>query len=576
MINLKPYLAYIRSTLRLTMRDRVVLFFSYFFPLLFFIAFGEGFGAAQGTGAAAQVVTMVLVLGVLGNGFFGGGMRATLEREMGILRRFKVAPITAAPILVASIITGWAIFMPAAILFLAIAKFRYHMPLPENLMSLAVMLSLGAVAFRSMGLIIASVANSMAESQIIIQLLYFPMLLLSGATIPLTTLSEWLQVVAQFLPATHLYLGMQGIIMRNDTLLDHWTAIGALALATFVCLFISVKLFRWEKDDMIKPAAKLWVAVALLPFLLLGGWQAWTRTNLQKTKIIARQQRRSMSWLVRDARIFTGDGQVIDTGSVLIRDGKIAELYRGLAPDAKALRAEPMEASGRTLLPGLVDLMVILPQAGEAEQAKALAQLLYCGVTGARAASPNPAALAGLVSKLRSGELLAAQILAAAPFSPTPPMPQVAAEWTSELAGGAVPSLLSRSLTQQVLKPAEMAALKQKLTLLHVVAADPKTEALPMSLSGWNGMPYGPALHRQLQLMVRSGMAPADALRAATSGAASRAGQADLGFIRRGAEADLLLVDGNPLEDISATERIVAVFLKGERVIRSDLIEGGE
>ena len=576
MINLRPYLAYIRSTLRLTMRDRVVLFFSYFFPLLFFIAFGEGFSAAQGTGAAAQVVTMVLVLGVLGNGFFGGGMRATVEREMGILRRFKVAPITAAPILVASIVTGWLIFMPAVVLFLAIADLRYHMPVPANLISLFLVLSLGAVAFRSMGLIIASVANSMAESQIIIQLLYFPMLLLSGATIPLTTLPEWLQVVAQFLPATHLYLGMQGIIMRNETAWDHLTAIGALTLATVVCLFISVKLFRWEKEDRIKPAAKLWVAVALLPFLLLGGWQAWTRTNLQKTKIIARQQRRSMSWLVRDARIFTGDGKVIDPGSVLIRDGRIAEVYSGLAPDAKALRAEAMEASGRTLLPGLIDLMVILPATNEAEQRKALAQLLYCGITGAGAASANPVAISGLLPKIDSGEILGAQILRAGPVPSPLPVSLVAAEWTSDLAGGTIPALLSRSLTQQVLKPAEMAELKKRLSAHHAGPAEAEPTPLPLSLSGWNWMPYGPALHRQLQLMVRSGVDPAQVLIAATSRAASQIGHPDLGLIRRGAEADLLLVDGNPLEDISATERIVAVFLKGERVIRSDLIEAGE
>ena len=44
-----------------------------------------------------------------------------------------------------------------------------------------------------MGMIVASVVNSMQESQIIVQLLYMPMLMLSGATIPLTLLPDWLQ-----------------------------------------------------------------------------------------------------------------------------------------------------------------------------------------------------------------------------------------------------------------------------------------------------------------------------------------------------------------------------------------------
>ncbi len=575
MINTKPYTAFIVSTLRLTLRDRVVLFFSYLFPLLFFIAFGEGFGAAQGTGAATQVVTMVLVLGVLGNGFFGGGMRATVERELGILRRFKVAPITAAPVLVASLVTGWVIYMPAVVLFLAIANLRYGMPIPKNLVSLLLILSLGAVAFRAIGLIVSSVANSMAESQIIIQLLYFPMLLLSGATIPLSSLPEWLQVVAQFLPATHLYLGMQGILMRNEHATDHLFAMGALALATFVGLFISVKLFRWEKEEKLKPKAKLWVAAALAPFLLLGGWQAHTRTNLEKTKVLAREQRRSMSWLIRDARIFLGDGKVIDTGSVLIRQGRIAAIYQGTAPDAKDLRAEPMEASGRTLLPGLIDTYVLLPASSESDAPRALATMLYCGITGVGAASSNPAAIAALAPRLRSGEILGSQILRSGQAKPQPPLSLVAAEWDSDAASG-MPVLLSRSLTQQVLKPDQIAGLRREIASQTPGSTDaPPAPRFAYSMSGRHRLPYGPSFHRQLQLMVRAGMKPAAVLEAATSAAAAQLGLGDVGVIRQGADADLLLVDGNPLDDISATERIVAVFLKGERVLRSDLLDGG-
>ena len=47
--------------------------------------------------------------------------------------------------------------------------------------------------------------------------------------------------------------------------------------------------------------------------------------------------RRSHSVLIRDARLFMGDGAVIEQGSVLIKDGKIAEIYPGGAPDAQSL-----------------------------------------------------------------------------------------------------------------------------------------------------------------------------------------------------------------------------------------------
>lgn len=569
MTNLKPYVAYIKSTLRLTIRDRVVLFFSYLFPLVFFFAFGEGFGAAQSVGIASQVVNMVLVLGVLGNGFFGAGIRATMERELGILRRFKVAPITAAPVIVSSVVTGWVLYMPAVLLFFVMARLRYGMPFPRNIVSLLLVLSLGVVAFRAMGLILSAVANSMAESQIITQLLYFPMLMLSGATFPLTSLPEWLQVVAQFLPATHLYLGMQGIMVRNETAWDHLVAMLALTLTLIVGVFISVKLFRWEKDEKLKPQAKLWVAAALLPFIVLGAWQTWSRTNLVKTTLIAREQRRGMNWLIRDARIFTGTGKVIESGAVFVRNGRIERVFDGVSPDAKELRAEHIEASGRTLLPGFIDTMIVVTDASDAAIKRALAEELFCGITGVGLAAPNPSAADAILPKLKSGEILASDALRITPIPPQMPVPLVAAEWASEWKSS---TLLGRSLTQQMMRPEEIARLKQKLA---DAAPPPVSSALaaPMSLGGWHSLPYGASFHRQLQLMVRQGMTPPAVLAAATSGAAQQMGHPGLGVIQPGAPADMVLVDGNPLDDISATERIVAVFYKGERLARSDLID---
>jgi len=67
-------------------------------------------------------------------------------------------------------------------------------------------------------------------------------------------------------------------------------------------------------------------------------------------------------------------------------------------------------------------------------------------------------------------------------------------------------------------------------------------------------------------------MPPAQVLAMFTSQAAAALNK-PLGRIAPGLEATLVLVDGNPLEDISATERIVAVFLKGERVSRAQLLK---
>src|SRR5690349_7637813 len=123
---MNAYITQIRMVLRLTLRDRGVLFFSYVFPLMFFFMFGQMMHAEQG--GASQMVSMVLIIGVLGNGFFGAGIRAVVDREQNILRRFKVAPITAAPILVSSLVTGLVMYAPMVLLVLVLSNRIYHMP----------------------------------------------------------------------------------------------------------------------------------------------------------------------------------------------------------------------------------------------------------------------------------------------------------------------------------------------------------------------------------------------------------------------------------------------------------------
>src|SRR5215831_2705096 len=176
---MKQYLAIIVMDIRLALRLRAVIFFNYLFPLIFFFTFSGFMG--RDTTQMAYIVRMSATLGVLGSGFFGAGIRAIQERELNILRRYKVTPITPAPILVGSMVTGWILFIPYIVVLLLMAHFFYQMPLPAHMFQLLVFISLGLIAFRSLGLVIASVANTMQEGTVLVQLCYFPMILLSGA-----------------------------------------------------------------------------------------------------------------------------------------------------------------------------------------------------------------------------------------------------------------------------------------------------------------------------------------------------------------------------------------------------------
>lgn len=423
---MKAFLALLKIDLKLASRNRAVLFFNLLFPLVFFFMFAQMFDAKQGN-IILLVVTMVTVIGILGNGLFGAGIRAVQEREENILRRYKVTPITPVPLLTASMITGVVIFLPTVVIILLLANRLYGMTMPPNPLSLLAFICIGTLAFRAIGSIVAAVVNTSQEATILTQLIYMPMLFLSGATIPMSVFPSWLQIVTQFIPATYLMNGIAGILQHGESLAQNWKSLLALIIAAMVGLFIATKIFRWEKEEKLGPAAKLWVIAVLLPFFLLGAYQAWSKQELTKSKLMARELRRGRSWLIENARIFAGNGRVIENGAVLIKEGKIAEIYEGAHADAKQLKAEKLDAAGKTVLPGLIDVHVHIGAPGGfysdtnkyADPKNAEHELeayLYCGVTAVRSVGDALDTMARLRKLFGGGEKLASDLLFCGPL----------------------------------------------------------------------------------------------------------------------------------------------------------------
>lgn len=88
---------------------------------------------------------------------------------------------------------------------------------------------------------------------------------------------------------------------------------------------------------------------------------------------------------------------------------------------------------------------------------------------------------------------------------------------------------------------------------------------MPLVYPGW-------ALHKELELLVEAGLSPAEALRAATIGPAQFLGLSNSsGTIAVGKQADLVLLDDDPLRDIRNTQRIRGVILNGRWLSRTDL-----
>lgn len=90
------------------------------------------------------------------------------------------------------------------------------------------------------------------------------------------------------------------------------------------------------------------------------------------------------------------------------------------------------------------------------------------------------------------------------------------------------------------------------------------------------GTAFGAALHGELELLVKAGLTPLEALKSATSVPADVFGLKEMGRIAPGCRADLVLVEGDPSVDIRATRRIAAVWKDGARIDRAAYLRGVE
>lgn len=268
--------------IRLALRNRAFFFFTFLMPLIFLFGavafFGEG-----SSSVTAYVLGAILTITVMGS-FWGLSVQLVTFREQGILRRFRLSPVTASDMLASSVISNYFLTLPIVVIEIAVCRYLFHLRSWGNLWEIFALVTLGSAAFAAFGLIVASVTNTMQETQMINNLLWTGFLFLSGATFPLAKFPGWLQRCALFIPATYLARGLESAANNLATTGEIITELIALTLGLTVAFEISRQIFRWEPEAKLPKRAKLWVIAALIPFLFFGAYENLRGTMLQSTR----------------------------------------------------------------------------------------------------------------------------------------------------------------------------------------------------------------------------------------------------------------------------------------------------
>lgn len=281
------------------------------------------------------------------------------------------------------------------------------------------------------------------------------------------------------------------------------------------------------------------------------------------------------SFAIRNVRVFDGQ-RVIEHANVVVRDGRIAAVGPDAAiPDGLAT----VDGCGKTLLPGLIDAHTAQFDAAitAAHRTDKLAvvhvsrqqdamRAVNAGADGLVHIFVDANADAAFARATRRQNTFAVPTLSVL-------VGMAGADEGARLAGDArLPPQLSADQVGSL--KARFGATSHPHYLEYALASVRSLHAAGVTIlagtdAGNPGTAHGASLHGELVLLVRAGLTPAQALTAATWAPARRFGLTDRGRIAIGQRADLLLVDGDPTRDITATRAIRAVWKNGYAIDRA-------
>jgi ABC-type multidrug transport system permease subunit len=268
--------------IQLALRNRMFFFFSVIFPIGMFFVYSGIFAKSHPRGVSF-FLGPVIALNVMGS-FWGLSAMLVMFREQGILRRFHVTPVTATDMLASSILANYVLTLPTVFIELVFARLIFHVNTFGDPLALLVLVTVGTISFASLGLVVASITNTMQETQVLNQLIWLPLIFLSGATLPMGYLPKSAQNISVFLPATYLVSGLQNAVFSSFPIRRILVQLTALAIWALLSFFVATQLFRWEPEVKIPRKAKLWAAATALPFFFFGLWESQNRQMLNQAQ----------------------------------------------------------------------------------------------------------------------------------------------------------------------------------------------------------------------------------------------------------------------------------------------------
>lgn len=187
----------------------------------------------------------LIAVGICACAFMGLPLTIADYRDKKILKHFFATPCSPVWILGVIVVCNIVTALISAIAVTAVAVLAFGYRMAGNPAAFLGAWVLTMTAMFSIGMLLAGLCRTVRTANAVTSLVYFPMLFLSGATIPYELFPEGMQKAASVLPLTQGIKLMKHLSMGTDTPDIGWIIL-LLILITVICSIISVKIFRWE------------------------------------------------------------------------------------------------------------------------------------------------------------------------------------------------------------------------------------------------------------------------------------------------------------------------------------------
>ncbi|MGE5154463.1 MAG: ABC transporter permease [Bdellovibrio bacteriovorus] len=195
---------------------------------------------------ADWVLPGVLAMNVMFSSLWGVGWVIVRYRKNGVLRRLKATPLSPFEFLAAQVLSRLLVVMGASVTVYAGAALLLDFPMRGSYPALALIYVAGALCLISLGLIVSARLRTEELADGILNLISWPLLLLSGVWFSMEGTSRAAQALSQLSPLTHLVDAARRIMIDGAGLLDVVPEILLLLGLALAFLALAARLFRWE------------------------------------------------------------------------------------------------------------------------------------------------------------------------------------------------------------------------------------------------------------------------------------------------------------------------------------------